>query len=465
MRWIACCSILALFVVGCSSSDRTPPTMTVSDAGTTDPPPTNPDDVPPEPLGGDPSALCPGPYAAAAPSEGLNTSFQSAGQSRSFWLILPPPSFTGPRPIFVAFNGTGENGMSFSSRAELTEFAARGFIVAAPSSNMNGTVWPIWDDMRMAGNTGPNPDVQYFDELLACLGAHFEVDGNRIYVGGHSAGGIFTNAVLQRRSNVIAGGIVASGIFDLTSPPDLGALDPMFVIVTWGGPDDSYSGGVGVTVPEINFVEQASISSQFYENEPNVGQAHCSITGSPSGHYWLPINDWFVDRLLEHPKGIPGSQADLTVPPSPQVGIECTADPFVYDSGPGISCPPASTMAGCTDACQLLADCGAANDTVGGVIGPQLNMLGFSGSDLSNCGGCVTKCDGDATPGVDEAIFSCMRGYTSMCGPGIEGFQPAVDAINGCCDGRRDSGWCVETCRILLTNSLATSFFPTCTSL
>lgn len=458
--------ITALLFVGCDSERAAGPIADAGpdvgdDAATT--PPLTAAEVPPVAVGGVPASACPGAYGAAAPTEGLNDGFDSAGQSREFQLFLPPASFAGPRPIFFGLNGTGEDGPAFSTRAELGQFADRGFIVVAPSSNGNGAVWPIWDDMRMDGDTRPNADVALFDDLLACLGAHFEVDANRVYIGGHSAGGIFSNALLQRRSEVIAGGIVASGIFDLTSPPDLGALDPMFVLVTWGGPDDTYSGGVGVTVPEINFVEQASISSQFYEAEPTVGQAHCSITGTPSGHYWLPINDWFVDRLLEHPKGVPGNEADFVIAPSPLEGIECSAAPFIFGAGPALECPP-STPTGCQTACQLVSDCMVSNSTVGPVIGAQAEMFGFGSIDAPNCGGCVTKCEGDAGPG-DQEIFDCLAPAVSMCGPGIDGFMPSANAINTCCAGRADSPWCVETCRVFRTNALATNFFTVCNTI
>jgi predicted esterase len=458
-------SASVLVVTGCTEDRRpTGPTDAGSDGGGGDGGPMLlPEDVPADAIGGDPASACPSSFATTAPGEGVNSGFESAGQSREFVLFLPPASFAGPRPIFFGFNGTGENGSSFSSRAELGSFADRGFIVVAPSSNMNGTVWPIWDDMRMAGDTRPNADVAYFDDLLACLGAHFEVDANRVYVGGHSAGGIFTNALVQRRSDVIAGAIVASGVFDLTSPPDLSSLSPTFVMVTWGGADDSYSGGVGVSVPEINFVEQASIASQFYEDEASVGQANCSITSGDSGHYWLPINDYFAERLLAHPRGVPGSAADFSVPPSPAPAITCTAEPFVYASGDGLTCP-ASEPAGCQTACQLLADCGVTNATVGPVVGAQLDMLGFGSVDSPDCGGCVSKCETDAGAGDDE-IFTCLEPYISMCGPGISGFLPAADGINACCDGRSDSPWCVEVCRVLLTNDLASDFFPTCLEL
>jgi len=113
----------------------------------------------------------------------------------------------------------------------------------------------------------------------------------------------------------------------------------------------------------------------------------------------------------------------------------------------------------------MFADCAATNDTVGPVLAPQLTMMGFSGADNTECGGCVTKCEADATAAADEEVFGCIDGARSMCGGGISGFQPAVGAINECCLGRTDSPWCMETCRILLTNDLTPMFVSTCVSL
>lgn len=414
-----------------------------------------PEDIPAVPLGGDPMTACPAAFASAEPVDGLNRNFLSGGQMREFVLTRPPETFMGPRPLFVAFNGTGETGPSFYSRADLDEFAARGFVVIAPSSAGNGTLWPVWDGLRMVGDEGgPNLDVDYFDQLVACIGAHFEIDRNRVYVGGHSAGGIFTNAILQRRSTLLAGGIVASGVFDLTSPVPRTDLDPMFVIVTWGGDNDEYS---NPDVPSINFVEQASIASQYYEGQG--GEINCHYDPG-QGHRWLDLNDWMIDRLLEHPKGLPGTtMGNLPMTPA---AITCSDAPFMFEPSVMVTCDP-STTAGCQDFCQYTGDCAVENATVSGVVGPQLEMLGFGGADRSMCGGCVTRCEDMATTAPDAEVLTCFSAATSMtCGGGASGFVPWVDAVNSCCMGRTDSPFCVDLCTILLTNDLAAMFVTEC---
>lgn len=422
--------------------------------------------VPPEALGGDPAAVCPGAYAATPLVAGDNEGFEIAGQSRDVLVIEPPASFEGPRPLFVAFNGTNESGPSFSSRADLEELAARGFVVVAPSSNGNGTLWPVWDSMHQQGTDDPdaNPDLLLFDAVVACLAAHRPIDRHRIYVGGHSAGGIMANYVLQRRSELLAGGIVASGVFSLTSPEPASPLDDMFVIVTWGGNNDEYSGGSGgVAVPAINFVEQASIASAFYEEEADeVAQAHCR--GANLGHAWLPINDWFASALLAHPKGI-GHGGEARLPTLPEgAPATCSADAYVFESDVVVECPDASAVEGCAAFCQFAGDCAVENATVGPILAPQLEGLGFSGEDNQECGGCITHCEEAATTTADEEVLACIEAEqaSSICGPGVDGALPIIEALEACCDGRADSPWCVDACTILWTNSAVRSFIPSC---
>lgn len=453
MRIASCVvGLVSVALAGCGGDDRQGPA--------------NPwDQIPAEALTADPATDCPAAFQSAAPSAGQNDGFEAAGQSRGFWLV-PAARGDGPRPLLVAFHGTGGTGREFAEAIDLQQAADRGFLVVAPDGAGNGTVWPEWDAMREPGSEGdPNPDLALFDALVACTAAHFEVDRNRIYVAGHSAGGIMVNQVLRARSELLAGGIAASGILSLTAPADPMPLDDMFVLVTWGGPDDTHSGGSGgVEVPEFNFVEQASLASQFYEEAPNVGQANCR---EDVGHQWLhSIHGWMLDLLLRHPEGLPGT-GELELPPLPEgSAASCTAEPFVYVPPLVVECPT-STTAGCYEFCQMAADCAVENSTVGPALGPQLTMFGFAGEDNVECGGCITRCETMATTAPDDEVLGCVATAqsTAMCGPGIEGAQPFIDAINSCCEGRSDSPFCLDVCEIVATNGIAIGFFPTCEAL
>jgi poly(3-hydroxybutyrate) depolymerase len=411
------------------------------------------------PLQGD-IARCPGKYRTERPVAGRNGDFVVADQSREFFLMLPPGDPAAPHPLLVAFNGTGDNGAGMISAGHLEDFVARGFIVVAPSSIGNGTVWPVWDALRQPGTENdPNKDLDYFDTLVQCVAAHNVVDKDRVYVGGHSAGGIMTNYVLQRRSSLLAGGIVASGIFSLTSPVPPPVLDPMLVIVTWGGNNDEFQGNG----THFDFVNEASLSSKHYDSAPNVTAVNCH--GADLGHTWLWHNNpYLIDLLLAHPKG--HATLDGPLPEVPQNALASCADtPFEGRPLPQVECP-ASHDDGCQQLCQFVGDCAVENQTIQPVLNDQLVALGFSGDGNTQCGGCVDFCDAHGN-GADPVVLACFkkRQATAQCGQGIEGVVPLVDAVNDCCQGHADSPLCVDICTTLLTQPQAGGFFPTCTEI
>lgn len=405
----------------------------------------------------DPPSECPGTFQTRAPQPGWNTGYTVAGQSRSFYLMTPKAPVKDA-PVFFAFNGTTEDGKEFAERAELEDFVAKGFIVVAPSSAGNGQFWPVWDGLRARGHEGdPNADVALFDSLLACLPEHMSIDQRRIYVGGHSAGGIFTNHLLQRRSNRIAGAIVASGVYSQTTPDPVVPLDPTTVIVTWGGENDRWSGRAGDTmVRGFGFAAEASAASRAYTK---AGASVVSCKGYEIGHAWLDrLNPWMADILLAHPKGAPPL---TTLPLLPKSGeASCVLGP-VQDTPPDpLTCPESATP-GCQYMCQQLADGAVRNRTVQPVLAGELAKLGF---DDEGCGGCVAHCEAEATKPADAEALACIVTQPPIDPEerGIAAALPLIDAVDTCCTDRTDSGWCLDICGTMRKNIAARPYFKGC---
>ncbi len=407
---------------------------------------------------------CPAAFATSAPKQGLNKGYPIEGQQREFDLRLPAETST-PRPLLVGFNGTGQDGPEVIDAWKLEDFVARGFIVLAPSSAGNGTTWPVWDSLRTAGKENdPNKDLTYFDSVVKCVAAHYPVDANRIYIAGHSAGGIMANHVLQRRSTLLAGGIVASGLFSLTSPQPAAELDPMFVVVTWGGDNDQYKGTAGgSSVGGFNFLSEASIASKYYDAQPKVQETNCR--GNNVGHKWLAdLNPWFIDELLAHPKGLSGKGVDGPLPAVPATAnAVCSDTPYAGPETAEVTCQP-SAKTGCQEVCQLFADCAVENVTIGSALTTQLSQIGFSGPGNTSCIGCVTKCEATAKTPADDEVLACFKTKLpgAQCTQGVDGGLPLIRAVNECCNKRTDSAYCVDTCKIINTNGTAAAFFTTC---
>jgi len=458
----ATCGVLALAasaaLLGCDAGPSAGPDADLGADGDV-----SPDDplalVPPVALEADPLVDCPAPLTTKSPEAGQNVLFDVGGQARAFWLVEPKDA-AGPRPLLVAFGGPGEDGDDFVERARLDRFAERGFYVVAPSSGYNGSFWSPWDAMREPDDQSrPNRDLELFDVLVRCLAAHVEIDANRIYVAGHSAGGAMANAVLQRRSELLAGGVIASGIFRMTSPPDAPELDETLALVTFGGAADVLP--QSSVVDDVSFGDEASAASLFYDEQPRVGQANCT---AEVGHVWLAmLNDWMIDLLLAHPKGLL-EPASLELAPVPEgSGATCTTEPLRYETG--VQCPASSTD-GCHELCDFIADC-AVEVGVASLAGDILSGFGFSGEDFSDCSGCVSWCEAEAVTSADADVLACLEAASTanLCPSGFLGVQPLIDGLNRCCDGRNDAPYCFAMCREIRNISLVWSYFDTCAEL
>jgi poly(3-hydroxybutyrate) depolymerase len=389
---------------------------------------------------------CPPDYQQSLEA-GHHAHFQSAGQNRSFDVVLPPASFAGPRPLIFAFHGTGLSGGAVISGYGLQEWADDGFIVVAPDTNANGRIWPVWDGARYpSAAPAPNPDLMLFDDLIGCVAAHHEVDANRIYVTGQSAGGEMTNYVLGQRSKLLAGGVPESAAFDLTQPVPASAIDPMIVIVAWGGDNDIYTGSAGTaSVSNIEYAEQSALASRYWETRPGGQQIHCK--GNNLGHVWLPgMGAWMRAVLLAHPKGAADSKG-WTMPPVPAgAPVTCSETAATYTPRVSVKCG-SSKVAGCQAYCQLLGDCLVENGTIGPVAAPSLVAIGFA-PGVNVCSGCVANCESEAgTSTSDTAALSCLSkgAATTTCGPGIAG-AAAFATIGACCGANPRSKVCSRYC-------------------
>lgn len=423
-----------------------------ADAGAWDPTPV--------PLPGD-TAACP-PGFQSSLGAGQHSGFAAGGQTRSFYLALPAASFVGPRPLVWAFHGTGLSGAQVFSGYGLQAWVDVGAIVVAPDSNGNGSLWPVWDSFVFPGAPpAANADLTLFDDLLSCVAGHHAVDAKRLYVLGHSAGGAMTHFVLGHRSSLLAGGIAASGGFDLTQPVPATSPAPVTVIVAWGGANDCYSGSAGGTsVTNSCFSEQSALGSRFWEAQPGSHQIACR--GADVGHVWLgTIERWMRDVLLAHPKGA-ARRADWSLPPMPSgARAVCGEAEATYTPLVTVDCP-SSSAAGCREYCQAIGDCIVENGTLGPESAAQLEALGFANA-TNVCSGCVSQCEADGrSSAADATVLACLAASApaTVCGPGMAG-AGVFTAVQQCC-ATPGSALCARFCGTFRQNPAFDSMVSWC---
>jgi poly(3-hydroxybutyrate) depolymerase len=257
------------------------------------------------------------------PKAGMNPGFATAKGMRTF-SVFPSMMGEGPRPLFVSLTGTAQEESAFLNQSGLGRLPASGWIVLMPvrscaqegrncsAVGMDGRVWEPWFDGTAPRGNDAGPDVAFVEAMVRCVATTWPVAADKIYAGGISAGGSFTNRNLTFNSKLFAGGVAASGNWTYGVPPASPMpMEPSIAIVVWGGPNDMWPGSPP-------YAGETKAAAEYYAAQANVVTVACSGT---HGHLWpAAFTSWFAETLLSHPKGTPKASFVLKPPPS---GLTC----------------------------------------------------------------------------------------------------------------------------------------------
>ena len=266
------CLFLGISLIACGSddgNDTTSQTTTSSETGvTTTVPATNPY----------------APYDGSCPTfvEGENTAFQSAGLNRTVQIRLPVEPVGAP--VVFGWHWLGGNANQTISTLGLDGMANEGAIVVAPESS--GLQYE-WDYMSVSDSV----DATLFDDLLWCLWEQYQVDDQRIYATGMSAGGLMTTFLIIARSEQLAAALPFSG--GLYAHAYQSPTENIPVMMVWGGPSDTY-GTFSFDVASQDFSDGLQADGHFVVECEHTG-GH-TIPNGADDMAWLFFQD--------HPKSI-----------------------------------------------------------------------------------------------------------------------------------------------------------------
>lgn len=164
--------------------------------------------------------------------EGRNTAFTSGGEQRQFLLSLPEEPVGAP--LLFAWHPLGGTASWLERALDLSTLAdEEGVIIVTPDSCCSPTEWGFFP------GTNPDPDLALFDDLLSCLTEQYQIDADRVYSTGFSAGALWTTYLGMHRSDYLAAiAPISGGTGDFMehTPP----TRPLAAMLIWGGPNDLY---------------------------------------------------------------------------------------------------------------------------------------------------------------------------------------------------------------------------------
>jgi len=264
-----------------------------------------------------------------------------------FYLLYLPPQYDGitPLPLVFVLHGGGGNPYMYD---EMTGFGQKaqdeGFILVYPAGTGQFQRQLLtWNSGYCCAYAYENDvdDVGFFQELVASLTSQYTIDPARIYVAGHSNGGMMAYRLGAEMSDIFAAvGIMAGTIGGYPTPTsdDLFIIpqpqNPVSVIHIHGMEDEQvrYEGGVNkLNSPsrrndlsvadamafwvDVNQCDPTPIIEKFDDDMVIVDTYSCDATGTglklisivDGGHSWA---GGFVDRQRADPPSLRVSATD-----------------------------------------------------------------------------------------------------------------------------------------------------------
>ena len=165
--------------------------------------------------------------SASAADKATKETFGSGGKTRTYYLLVPESAKkTGSPPLIVLLHGSGRDGKSLLD--PWTPLARKqGIILAAPDA-LTPQGWRVPED---------GPDFLY--DLIEMLTTQFDIDRQRVYLFGHSAGAGHALVMALMESEYFAAIAVHAGTLPQSSYPLLNSAPRKTPIAMWVGTEDA----------------------------------------------------------------------------------------------------------------------------------------------------------------------------------------------------------------------------------
>lgn len=183
---------------------------------------------------------------------------RAGGFHRSYRVHVPKGynAEGAPVPLVVLLHGAFSTAKQFEGKTGLSRLADReGFIALYPNGIGLFGLFQHWNSGHCCGKALKDgiDDVGFVGTVIEEVASRLHVDRNRIYIAGHSNGGMLVHRIAAERSGLVAAAAVVSGTIGGTASPTSpewwipDALAPVPILMLHGRADPNvpYDGGRG----------------------------------------------------------------------------------------------------------------------------------------------------------------------------------------------------------------------------
>lgn len=236
-------------------------------------------------------------YAGTCPTlvAGDNT-ITTQGGSRGFRLALPADIKPGDNlPVIFLWHWLGGDAKDFYELGEVQKAVdSQRFIGVLPEKK--GDTLFTWPMEVVSSQARVDEELQFFDDMLACVGAQFSVNENCVSSAGVSAGALWTGQLAIERGKHLSSFISLSGGTGGVIRPWKSSEHAMPALVLWGGPTDNCAGLLQFESTSKSLEDGLEKDGHFFiECVHNCGHSQPPFDGSLSTYSGL----W--QFVLDHP--------------------------------------------------------------------------------------------------------------------------------------------------------------------
>jgi hypothetical protein len=265
------------------------------------------DDAPP--AGAQQAADAPGYSGGSCPDLGTHSgsvTITSSGAQRQFLLVVPTDFDPGERlPVMFLWHWIGGSAESFLKKGDVQSAVDQQRFIAVIPQKKGDVVW-TWPFAISDPQSRMEEEFKFFDDMLSCVSAQFDVNKNCVGQTGVSSGALFVDQLVSARSQYISSFESLSGGVGGIIKPWGHPQHRVPGMVLWGGSGDNCMNLLSFDQGSQELETALQSDGNFFiECKHNCGHAEPPFDDNPGFSPYKPL--W--DFAFSHPYWLGAGQS------------------------------------------------------------------------------------------------------------------------------------------------------------